>query len=238
MSNPAPRIQFNFMEEEVADDPVVEHVVEDDIEDDMEQDPLGMPEPVEREAIEQENIFDVPEKQNQLLKELVEKELPKPKKVPIKKEPKLTKSGKPRKPMSEEAKAKLAMGRKKALETRRAKMVQRQEQKAIDDEEKELRKKKKEMDFKKLKQEVEEPESVKPAPAPTPQAQMFTKRDLEESNLNAIISYEKIRAERKKKKQEEELIKQQQQEIRNKLTKAPGTYQSHYNQNNRFYNCY
>jgi hypothetical protein len=238
MSKLAPRVQFNFMEEEVADDPVVEHVMdEDDIDDEMDQDPLGMPEPVEREVIEQENIFDVPV-QNQLVKELLEKELPKPKKVPIKKEPKLTKSGKPRKPMSEEAKAKLALGRKKALETRRAKMIQRQEQKAIDDEEKELRKKKKEMDFKKLKKEVEEPESVKPAPAPAPQVQMFSRKDLEDAQLSAIMSYEKIRAERKKQRAEEQLIEQQRQEIRNKLTKAPGTYQSHYNQNNRFYNCY
>lgn len=238
MSKLAPRVQFNFMEDEDESDPVVEHVVEDDIDDEMGIDPLGMPEPVEREAIEQENIFDVPEKQNQLLKELVQKELPKPKKEPVKKEPKLTKTGKQRKPMTEEAKAKLALGRKKALETRRAKMVQRQEQKAIDDEEKELRKKKKEMDFKKLKKEVEEPESVKPAPAPAPQAQMFTKEDLEQSNLNAIISYEKIRAERKKKRAEEQLIEQQRQEIRNKLTKAPGTYQSAYTPQNRYYNCY
>jgi len=199
----APRIQFNFLEDEEPIETI------EDLDDEIEQPSISLPRPIEREPIKQESIFDVPE-QNQLLKELVEKELPKkPKETKIK-EPKLTKSGKPRKPLTEEQKERLAIGRQKALEVRRAKMIQRQEDQALEKEEKELLSKKKKKDLEKLKQEIEEPQTPKPAPVPVqPHGVMFTQKQLEESNLNAIMSYEKIRRERKRIKAEEELIKKQ-----------------------------
>ncbi len=236
MSNPAPRIQFNFMEDVTEEDEIPDSVNEtiQDIDDDVEQQPLSLPEPVEREVIQQENIFDCPEDKNQLLKELVEKKLPKPKKEPKKKEPKLTKTGKVRKPLSEQQKANLALGRERALETKRRKKIEREEAKSQAKEEAELLKKKKAKDLEKLKKEVEEPD----APAgKQPQPQMFTKKDLEDAQLSAIMSYEKIRAERKKVKQEEQLIQQQKEDIKNKLTKPVG-YRSAYNPSNRFYNYY
>mgnify|MGYP003636183292 CR=1 FL=1 len=236
MSKTAPRVQFNFLEEEC--DEVMEHIT-DNTEDD-EIDSLAMPEPVEREAIEPDNIFDEPEPtphKSQILKELVAQELPKPKKVKEPKPVKLTKSGRPRKPMTEEQKQKLAIGRQKALEQRKINKIKRDEEKALEKEEKELLKKKKQKDFEKLKKEVEEPDTNQLTPA-RPQAQTFTRKDLEDAQLSAIMSYEKIRSERKKAKQEAQLIEAQKQEIRNKLTKQPGTYQSAYNPQNRFYNCY
>ena len=231
--NPAPRIQFNFMENEIEEDIPLEETIEDD--DDDESIPaLCIPEPVKREEIKQETIFDIEEK-NQILKDLIVKELPKPKKEKPVKEPKLTKSGKPRKPLSDAQKEHLALGRQRAIEVRRQKKIQREEDKVRADEEAELLKKKKQIDFEKLKKEVEEPVAEKPAPA-VPQGIFLTPKQLEEAQLSAIMSYEKIRADRKAKKKEEQLIEQQKQEIRNKLTKPVGY--SQYNPSNRFYNCY
>ena len=233
--NPAPRVQFNFLEDEIDDEPEINESIVDIEDDDIQQASLSLPEPVEREAIEHENIFDVPETPNQLLKELVDKKLPKPKKEPKKQEPKLTKNGKVRKPMTDAQKEKLAIGRQRALESRRRKKAEKDEAKAQAKEEAELLKKKRQMDLEKLKKEVEQPEIQKPAPV-QPQQPMFTKKDLEDAQLSAIMSYEKIRAERKKQRAEEQLIEQQKQEIRNKLTKPVGY--SQYNPQNRFYGCY
>ena len=234
--NPAPRIQFNFLEDEIDDEPEINESIVDIEDDDIQQASLSLPEPVEREAIEHENIFDVPETPNQLLKELVDKKLPKPKKEPKKQEPKLTKTGKVRKPLTEHQKEKLALGRQRALESRRRKKAEKDEAKAQEKQEAELLKKKRQMDLEKLKKEVEEPQTPKPAPV-QPQGMFLTPKQLEEAQLSAIMSYEKIRAERKKKKAEEQLIEQQKQEIRNKLTRPAG-YGGHYTNQNRFYNCY
>lgn len=234
--NPAPRVQFNFMENDVEEDipDIVTETIEDDDEDIT---ALTMPEPVEREEIKQDNIFDVVEEKNEILKELIEKELPKPKKEPKKKEPKLTKSGKPRKQMTEEQKQRLALGRQKALEVRRQKKIERDEEKARAKEEAGLLKKKRQMDLEKLKKEVEDPKPDAGVPAPPPQAQMFTKKDLEDAQLSAILSYEKIRKDRKKAKAEQQLIEQQKQEIRNKLTRPAG-YGGNNTESNRFYGYY
>jgi hypothetical protein len=236
--NPAPRVQFNFLEDEIDDEPEINESIVDIEDDETGEPPLSLPEPVERETIEHENIFDVPETPNQLLKELVDKKLPKPKKEPKKQEPKLTKTGKVRKPMTEHQKEKLALGRQRALESRRRKKAEKDEAKAQEKQEAELLKKKRQMDLEKLKKEVEEPQTPKPAPAPVqPQGMFLTPKQLEEAQLSAIMSYEKIRAERKKKKMEEQLIEQQKQEIRDKLTRPAG-YGGHYTEKNRFYGYY
>ena len=75
----------------------------------------------------------------------------------VKPKVKLTKKGKPRKPMSAEHKAKLAIAREKANAKRKFLAEQRKQEKARAKEEKELLKKKKELEFQKLKKEVQEP---------------------------------------------------------------------------------
>jgi len=238
--NPGPRVMFNFTENDVEEDipdTIIETIEDDD--ESIDTLPCGMPTPIEREEIKQDNIFDVPvkEEKNEILKDLIEKELPKPKKEQKKKEPKLTKSGKPRKPLSEEQKQRLALGRQRALEVRRQKKIERDEEQALAKQESDLLKKKKQMDLEKLKKEVEDPQSRAPEPQAQPQAQMFTKKDLEDAQLSAILSYEKIRKDRKKAKQEQQLIEQQKQEIKNKLTRPTG-YGGHYTEKNRFYGYY
>ncbi len=90
---------------------------------------------------------------------------------------------------------------------------------------------------KKLKKEVEDPVPARAPDTPKPQAQMFTKKDLEDAQLSAILSYEKIRKDRKKVKAEKQLIEQQKQDIRNKLTRPAG-YGGNNTEKNRFYGYY
>ena len=116
---------------------------------------------------------------------------------------KLTKKGKPRKkrpPMSEEHKAKLALAREKAMAARKKKAQERKENKALETEEKELLKKQKVKRVKKLKEEVED-NDVGSKIDPPKKEQSFTKQDLEEAQLQAIMNYEKIRKSRKAEKQ-------------------------------------
>ena len=128
---------------------------------------------------------------------------------------KLTKKGVPRKkrpPMSEEHKQKLALAREKAMAARKKKAADKKVAKALELEEKELLKKQKHKRVQKLKEEVEEdtqPQPIKPT------GSFFTKEQLEEAQLNAIMNYEKIRKTRKaekkekqKKDMEEEALKQ------------------------------
>ena len=128
---------------------------------------------------------------------------------------KLTKKGVPRKkrpPMSEEHKQKLALAREKAMAARKKKAADKKVAKALELEEKELLKKQKHKRVQKLKEEVEE--DIKPT-EPKPSGNFFTKEQLEEAQLNAIMNYEKIRKTRKaekkekqKKDMEEEALKQ------------------------------
>jgi len=142
-----------------------------------------------------------------------------PKETPIVETPpanvKLTKKGVPRKkrpPMSEEHKQKLALAREKAMAARKKKAADKKVAKALELEEKELLKKQKHKRVQKLKEEVEE--DIKPN-EPKPNGNFFTKEQLEEAQLNAIMNYEKIRKTRKaekkekqKKDMEEEALKQ------------------------------
>ena len=246
MSKNAPRVQFNFMEDEVPYTEITMNIEEEEVIDTIE-----VPEVVEREEVDEKNIFEdniavLPERDREDIdqdymekgttmkqeharqRKIIEEAIPSKKK---------TKSGKPRKPMSEEHKKKLAFARQKALESRKKKQKERQEQKEFEKEEKELLKKKKQKDFEKLKKEVNEDEAT-PTPAPQPQIVQptFTKKDLEEAQLDAIIKYEAIRKERKAKKKEEQLIIQQREQMKAKIN----SYGSRTNGklNNRFDICY
>ena len=146
---------------------------------------------------------------------------------------KLTKKGKPRKkrpPMTEEHKAKLALAREKAMEARKKKAQEKKENKALEMEEKELLKKQKVKRVKQLKEEVDgdiqEKKEVK--------EQSFSKKDLEEAQLQAIMNYEKIRKERKKEKQERLKKEAEQEAIKAQLRRAVAPPQEY----NPFSGCY
>ena len=152
-----------------------------------------------------------------------------------KKERKLTKNGKERKPMSEEHKAKLQQAREKAFLVKKQKAEERKKLKEQDAEEKKLLKLKKQKDIEKLKKEVyEEPKPQAPPPAPVPVREIIrhevptlTKEDLEKAQLNAIMSYEKLRLARKEEKKKKQQEDAEMDRLRDKLMKAK-------NPNNRF----
>ena len=150
-----------------------------------------------------------------------------------KKEGKKTKSGKERKPMSEEHKAKLKLAREKAFLVKKQKAEERKKLKEQDAEEKKLLKLKKQKDIEKLKKEVyEEPKPQAPPPAPVPVREIIreptlTKEDLEKAQLNAIMSYEKLRLARKEEKKKKQQEDAEMDRLRDKLMKAK-------NPNNRF----
>ena len=150
-----------------------------------------------------------------------------------KKERKLTKNGKERKPMSAEHKAKLQQAREKAFLVKKQKAEERKKLKEQDAEEKKLLKLKKQKDIEKLKKEVyEEPKPQAPPPAPVPVREIIreptlTKEDLEKAQLNAIMSYEKLRLARKEEKKKKQQEDAEMDRLRDKLMKAK-------NPNNRF----
>jgi hypothetical protein len=145
---------------------------------------------------------------------------------------KLTKKGKPRKkrpPMSEEHKAKLALAREKAMESRKKKAQERKENKALDTEEKELLKKQKVKRVNQLKEEVlEEPTKIN-------KESSFSKKDLEDAQLHAIMNYEKIRKQRKEEKKERQKQEAEQEALKAQLRQAVAPPKQEYNP---FSGCY
>ena len=159
------------------------------------------------------------------------------------KEVKLTKKGVPRKqrpPMSEEHKEKLKFAREKAMASRKSKAKDRKESKALDLEEKELLKKQKVKRVKKLKEEVDDdteevnPNFVYEDTKKSSNKQSFSKEDLEDAQLNAILNYEKIRKERKKEKHEKLKQNADQEQLKQKLRRAVAPTQEY----NPYQNCY
>tara|TARA_R110002012_G_scaffold287903_1_gene480489 strand:+ start:26 stop:715 length:690 start_codon:yes stop_codon:yes gene_type:complete len=151
------------------------------------------------------------------------------------KDVKLTKKGKPRKarpPMTEAHKEKLKAARVKAMAVRKAKAQEKKDAKSLEKEEKELLKKQKVKRVKQLKEEVEEDVTSK---QPI-QEQMFSKKDLEDAQLNAIMNYEKIRKSRKEQKRIDQEKNKEQEAIRNQIRRAVAPAQPEYV--NPFANCY
>lgn len=214
--------------------------------------PQAEPEPVVEQITEQgdiilqETLEDIP------LEKEVDDELPLfvPKPEPkledifteTKSKKKLTKSGRPRKPMTEEHKQKLALAREKANAKRKYLAEQRKKAKAMEKETKELMKKKKEKEYQKLKKEVEEPvddetgesnpnfvyekkepEPIKQQSKPSQQDKLpypgLTKADLEKSHMEAILKVEAMRKQRKAEKKKKQQIDQYNQETMKTLKK-------------------
>ena len=165
--------------------------------------------------------------------------------------PKHEPNKKKRPPMTEEHKQKLAEARVKALETRRKNALEKKEIK-------ELEKKKKQMEKQKLidyvggveppkvmkvkEEEVDQvvKEVVREVIKPI-EREYITKKELEESNLQAIIKYEALR---KKRKEDKKIVEQQTKAediIRKKLERAMPDTKAYYGRelpNDYFRNCF
>ena len=148
-------------------------------------------------------------------------------------DPKLTKSGKPRKkrpPMSAEHKEKLKIAREKALEVRRANSKVKKEDKELIKKEKQLLRKQKEQTVQKLEKDTNDFSDL-PELEPAPQKKEI---NIEEAVLNGNTQYELLRKQRKKEKNENNKKIQESQQIKDQLTRAIAPKKP----NNPFYNCY
>jgi len=139
---------------------------------------------------------------------------------------------KPRKPMSEDHKAKLAIAREKAMESRKANAVERKKMKELESEEKELLKTQKVKRVQKLKAEVNDDEISTPT-----KTTGLSKKDLEDAQLEAIMKYEAIRKKRKEEKKQAQMIEEGKQKMLNNIQRATGMYK-YKDGSNRFDNCY
>jgi hypothetical protein len=211
----APRVQLNFTPEVVPDEE--EQIVDED------NLPCEMPEVIERKEIVENDIFDtINPSLNGMGEDIIieekepEPETPKPQ--PKKTEPQ-AKQPKKKRQLSEEHKAKLALAREKALATRRAKAEEKKKMKEIENKTKELKKKKAQKDLEELEEEVVNKKSVQSTTA-SPSGQpttMFTKEDLENAQLDAIMKYEAIRKARKEEKKKQQMIEQQKKDLQKKI---------------------
>jgi len=231
-----PRVQLNF--EPDYEPPPMQEKPDIDINikdvDVQEETNDMMPEVVEKEKINERDIFDnIPDEVNEETGEknpnfIYEEPTPKPKPVKVKKA---------RKPMSEEHKMKLALAREKAMAVRKANAEEKKKMKALENEEKELLKTQKIKKFQKLKKEVEEPDEEVKEIKHVPQQAIsgLTKKDLEDAQYEAIVKYETLRKQRKAIKKEEEMREKQKKELMSQL--KPRQYQ-YRDGSNRWDMCY
>ena len=229
----APRVMLNFAPEHISDE---EELIEDD-ELDLVHLPCEVPVVIERKKIVENDIFDnistmyasdvndVNPSLNGMSEDLVINEVdesppPAPRKKPQKQtgnaKPQVS-NAKPKRKLSEEHAAKLALAREKALATRRAKAEEKKKMKKIEDETKELKKKKAQKDLETLKDEV-----IHNKPSASLQNQQisnntFTRQQLEDAQLDAIMKYEAIRKARKEEKKKQQLIDQQKEQLKKKI---------------------
>tara|TARA_R110001606_G_scaffold327712_2_gene474691 strand:- start:7707 stop:8462 length:756 start_codon:yes stop_codon:yes gene_type:complete len=245
-----PRVQFDFVVDEVNEEtgevnpnfiygddggPSIDMGVEDS--------ELDLPS-IEKEEIVENTIFDIPKESVESVK-TVQNEIPfiAP---PQGKRKGINKNGKPRKPMSEEHKKKLALAREKARVAKQVKMKERQENRDLEKQEKELLKKQKVNRVKKLKEEVDVSEGNPPPqrPAPTPPQKSLTIEDIQQAQMDAIMAYENVRKARKEEKKKAQLIEAQKMEMRRKIAQAQpqsysyGAKDTNGRLVNRYDNCY
>ena len=229
-----PEVKMDFIPDDMTDDEsevAVEEIEDfnpdkDKTQEEIEEDELPSPKKIpkaksKRDDMNVNDIFNMPQSISQVIDPNV----------------KLTKKGKPRKkrpPMTEEHKAKLALAREKAMEARKKKAQEKKETKALEMEEKELLKKQKVKRVKQLKEEVEDNKDMSKIDI-IKKEQTFTKKDLEEAQLQAIMNYEKIRKSRKAEKQERLKKEAEQEALKAQLRRAVAPPQQEYNP---FQNCY
>jgi hypothetical protein len=180
-----PRVQLNFEPDyipEQPDQPSIDVDIQDlDVQEELDE--LDVPSVVEKEKINERDIFDnIPDEETgEVNPNFIYEEKPVVKPKPVKEKKK-------RKPMSEEHKQKLALAREKAMAVRKAKAEEKKKMKALENEEKELLKAQKVKKVQKLKKEVEEPiEEVVQKPQQIIASSGITKKDLEDAQFEAII---------------------------------------------------
>ena len=240
----APRVQFNF-EPDVIEEPETinnDLLIEngDVIDEDYDSiQVVEMPEVIEKEQIVEDNIFE--SMKSKVNKDLeiseIDEEIVSPVK-PVKPLVKKVNSPKPQKKkrvLSKEHKAKLALAREKALVTRRAKAEEKKRMKQIENETKSLRKKKAEKDLEDLKSNIDnEKPVINTNSAPV---QSFTKQDLENAQLEAIIKYETIRKARKEEKNKQKMIQEQKEQMKRQIARY-GAKDTNGRLVNRWDQCY
>ena len=223
---PPSLVQFNFSED-IPTNPQIKEVINTVT---GEENPNFIYEEQEEDLIEDEPIkFEEKEEIN--AKELFDDYNPPAKSC------KKTCEKKPRKPMSAEHKAKLAVAREKAMESRKSKAIERKKMKELENEEKELLKTQKVKRVQKLKEEVND---EKPVETTTPtKTTGLSKKDLEDAQLEAIMKYEAIRKQRKEEKKQAKIIEEGKQKMLNQINRATGGVSYRYRDgSNRFDNCY
>lgn len=210
----APRVQLNF-EPEIVDEPLPEDTLSE-----VEGLPIEVPEVIEREQIVENDIFDLKLQDDKQAQEIIIQE-DEPAQAPQAKQPvkqapaKQTTNVKTKRKLSEEHRAKLALAREKALATRRAKAEEKKKMKEIETKTKELKKKKAQKDLEQLEDEVVNDKPV--ISTNVQQNVMFTKKDLEDAQLQAIMNYETIRKARKEEKKKQQMIDQQKKDLQKKI---------------------
>jgi hypothetical protein len=251
-----PRVQFDFV---VDEEPQVDPVYGDDdgpsidmsVEESHDSE-LDLPS-IEKEEIVENTIFDIPKESVKTVQnEMPEVAPPPAMRHTVGKRKGINKNGKPRKPMSEEHKKKLALAREKARVAKQVKMKERQENRELEKQEKELLKKQKVNRVQKLKEEVERdvpsegsPPPQRPAPRPAPpQQKSLTRDDIQQAQMDAIMAYENVRKARKEEKKKAQLIEAQKMEMRRKIAQAQpqsysyGAKDTNGRLVNRYDNCY
>tara|TARA_R100000353_G_scaffold89888_1_gene66462 strand:- start:160 stop:843 length:684 start_codon:yes stop_codon:yes gene_type:complete len=180
---------------------------------------LDVPE-IKKEPIKTEDIFLTPE-------------VPKPPE-PVK-PVKLNKNGQPRKKRvyTEEQKNAMRERMKLARQQRGKNTEAKKQKKANEKKHKELKEKTMEQEIEEMEQKLNKKNNPQPAPEPK---QSFTKQDLEDAQLNAIVEYEKIRKQRKQKKKQEQLIAQEKEALKNLVKREMN--QSWEATAGRFSSCY
>lgn len=209
----APRVQLNFAPEEISDE---EPIIDDEIES-LQDMPRDMPEVIERDKIVENDIFDlkIKEQEHIVIEEEKIPDTPKPKLKAAKPKTETKTEQKKKRQLSEEHKAKLALAREKALVTRRAKAEEKKKMKEIENKTKELQKKKAQKDLEQLEDEVIHDKPSKPTIVQ--QGSVFTKEDLENAQLDAIMKYEALRKARKEEKRKQQMIDQQKKDLQKKI---------------------
>jgi len=213
MSNKvAPRVQLNFAPEDI-----IEENSQPSCDLDSPVMPIDIPEVIERDEIVENDIFLLEQKKineeqtkELIISEVSESESP-PTPLPQKKQTK----NKTKRKLSEDHKAKLALAREKALITRRKNAEEKKRMKQIEKQTKELKKKKAQKDLEQLEDEVIHDKPVKSTPVS--HGQTFTKEDLENASLEAIMKYETIRKARKEEKKKQQMIDQQKKDLQKKI---------------------
>jgi hypothetical protein len=238
-----PRVMLNFEPDyEPPQKPDMDFNIMDlDVQEELIDDDDMMPKIQEKEKINVKDIFDNineealrDEETGEVNPNFIYSDKPQTKLA----KPKVISEKKPRKPMSEEHKQKLALAREKAMEVRKANAIEKKKMKELENEEKELLKKQKVKKFQKLKESVEksDEEEIKPTTKIINNHPSITKKDLEEAQFEAIMRYETLRKQRKAEKKEKEMIESQKKELLRKLT--PQTSYKYRDGSNPWDMCY